>query len=64
MILYRHVTSKNELYRAVLDRAKDHLAATVGEGDYDEGSVPLLLRAAAAGRDGFRLLFRHDAREP
>ena len=64
VILYRHFTSKNELYRAALDRAKDHLAATVGEGDYDEGSVPKFLRAAAADPDGFRLLFRHAAREP
>lgn len=64
VILYRHFTSKNELYRAVLDRARDHLADTVGSGDYDEHSVPALLRAAAADPDGFRLLFRHAAREP
>jgi AcrR family transcriptional regulator len=64
VILYRHFTSKNELYRAVLDRAKDHLSTTVGRGDYDDGSIPALLRAAAADPDGFRLLFRHAAREP
>jgi AcrR family transcriptional regulator len=64
VILYRHFTSKNELYRAVLDRARDHLSRTVGSNDYDEGSVPALLRAAAADPDGFRLLFRHAAREP
>jgi AcrR family transcriptional regulator len=64
VILYRHFTSKNELYRAVLDRARDHLSDTVGSGDYDEKSVPALLRAAATDPDGFRLLFRHAAREP
>jgi len=64
VILYRHFTSKNELYRAVLDRARDHLARTVGAGDYSEDSVTLLIRAAATDPDGFRLLFRHAAREP
>lgn len=64
VILYRHFTSKNELYRAVLDRARDHLSDSVGRADYDETSVPALLRAAAADPDGFRLLFRHAAREP
>jgi len=64
VILYRHFTSKNELYRAVLDRARDHIAHTVGTGDYDAGSVTAMLRAAAADPDGFRLLFRHAAREP
>lgn len=64
VILYRHFASKNELYRAVLDRACAHLADTVGTGDYGEDAIPALLRAAAADPDGFRLLFRHAAREP
>jgi AcrR family transcriptional regulator len=64
VILYRHFASKNDLYRAVLDRACVRLADTVGVDDFDEGSVSLLLRAAAADPDGFRLLFRHAAREP
>jgi AcrR family transcriptional regulator len=64
VILYRHFTSKNELYRAVLNRALDLLANTVGTDGYDEDSIPALLRAAAADPDGFRLLFRHAAREP
>jgi AcrR family transcriptional regulator len=64
VILYRHFASKNELYRAVLDRACTRLGESVGTGDYDEGSIPALLRAAAADPDGFRLLFRHAAREP
>jgi AcrR family transcriptional regulator len=63
VILYRHFASKTDLYRAVLDRACTRLADTVGTGDYDETSISALLRAAAADPDGFRLLFRHAARE-
>lgn len=64
VILYRHFESKNDLYRAVLDRARARLAATVGTDNYDDTSIPALLRAAAAEPDGFRLLFRFAAREP
>lgn len=66
VILYRHFASKSVLYRAVLDRACARLADTVGPGDsdFDENAIPALLRAAAADPDGFRLLFRHAAREP
>ena len=64
VILYRHFTSKNDLYRAVLDRACTRLADTVGTDDYDERAIAALLRAAADDPDGFRLLFRHAAREP
>lgn len=66
VILYRHFASKADLYRAVLDRACQRLADTVGPGTstYDEGAIPALVRAAAADPDGFRLLFRHAAREP
>jgi AcrR family transcriptional regulator len=64
VILYRHFASKADLYRAVLDRACIRLASTVGIDDYDEGTIRLLLRAAAADPEGFRLLFCHAAREP
>jgi AcrR family transcriptional regulator len=64
VILYRHFESKAGMYRAVLDRACTRLAATVGTGDYGEDAVAALVRAAAAGPDAFRLLFRHAAREP
>ena len=64
VILYRHFASKNDLYRAVLDRACTRLGTAVGTETYDEGSIPALLRAAAADPDGFRLLFRHAVREP
>jgi AcrR family transcriptional regulator len=64
VILYRHFASKSDLYRAVLDRACARLADTVGVDAFDEGTIRLLLSAAAADPDGFRLLFRHAAREP
>jgi AcrR family transcriptional regulator len=64
VILYRHFASKADLYRAVLDRACARLADSVDTENYDEGTIPVLLRAAAADPDGFRLLFRHAAREP
>ncbi|MDA3625649.1 TetR family transcriptional regulator [Saccharopolyspora sp. WRP15-2] len=63
VILYRHFDSKTDLYRAVLDRASARLTEAVGEDDFDETSIPALLRAASEDPDGFRLLFRHAARE-
>lgn len=64
VLLYRHFESKNALYRAVLDRACERLAGQTGTGDFDDATLPALLRAAACDPDGFRLLFRHAAREP
>ena len=64
VILYRHFESKADLYRAVLDRACTRLAEAVGTGDYGDEAIPTLVRAAAADPGGFRLLFRHAAREP
>ena len=64
VILYRHFESKQDMYRAVLDRACNRLVDSVGEDDFDEQSIPALLRAASADPDGFRLLFRHAVREP
>ena len=64
VILYRHFESKAGLYRAVLDRACTSLAEAVGTGDYGDEAIPTLVRAAAADPGGFRLLFRHAAREP
>lgn len=63
-MLYRHFESKADLYRAVLDRACTRLAEATGEDDFDDDAIPALLRAAAADPDGFKLLFRHAAREP
>jgi len=64
VILYRHFESKAGMYRAVLDRACTRLAETVGTGDYGQDAIATLVGAAAADPDGFRLLFRHAAREP
>lgn len=64
VIIYRHFESKTDMYRAVLDRACERLVATVGEGQYTEASIEALVGAAAEDPDGFRLLFRHAAREP
>ncbi|MFI0468623.1 TetR/AcrR family transcriptional regulator [Saccharopolyspora sp. 5N102] len=64
MILYQHFDSKADLYRAVLDRACVRLTEAVGDDDFDDTSIPALLRAASEDPDGFRLLFRHAAREP
>jgi AcrR family transcriptional regulator len=64
VIVYRHFASKSDLYRAVLDRACARLADTVGTDGFDKDSIAVLVRAAAADPDGFRLLFRHAVREP
>ena len=64
VLLYRHFDSKADMYRAVLDRAGQRLGNQVGRSDYDEQTIPALLRAAAADPDAFRLLFRYAAREP
>ena len=63
-ILYRHFDSKADLYRAVLERARERLSAAAQGPDFTAASVDGLLMAAAEDPDGFRLLFRHAAREP
>jgi AcrR family transcriptional regulator len=63
-ILYRHFDSKTDLYRAVLDRACTRLADATGTGNFTAASIDALVGVAAADPDGFRLLFRHAAREP
>jgi AcrR family transcriptional regulator len=57
VILYRHFESKQDMYRAVLERACNRLVDKVGADDYDENSIPALLGAASEDPDGFRLLF-------
>jgi AcrR family transcriptional regulator len=64
VILYRHFASKADLYRAVLRRAGEGLAAATGAPGFSAGSVAALLAAAAEDPDGFRLLFHYAAREP
>jgi AcrR family transcriptional regulator len=64
VILYRHFASKADLYRAVLQSASNRLREAVGADAFDDTSLPTLVCAAAADPHGFRLLFRHAAREP
>ncbi|MGO9156090.1 TetR/AcrR family transcriptional regulator [Mycobacterium sp.] len=64
VILYRHFASKADLYRAVLETANTRLGEATGADDFDDASIPALIRAATADPDAFRLLFRYAAREP
>jgi len=63
-ILYRHFDSKTDLYRAVLERARQHLSDAVGQAPYSEQIIDDLVAAAAGDPAGFRLLFHHAGREP
>jgi AcrR family transcriptional regulator len=62
-ILYRHFDSKAALYRQALDRVCTRLAEACGTGDFDDDTLPALVEVATHDPDGFRLLFRHAARE-
>ena len=57
VILYRHFTSKADLYRAVLEYGFCRLQAAVGAEDFDDASIPALIRAAAADPDAFGVVF-------
>jgi AcrR family transcriptional regulator len=68
LIVYRHFDSKEELYRAVLQRVFDRLAEVFLHG-YAEGpssgiGARSLLTVARDDPAGFRLLWQHSAREP
>jgi AcrR family transcriptional regulator len=67
LIVYRHFVSKEELYGAVLERARLRLVETLADdraiGAY--GPTPAtVLAAARADENAFRVLWRHAAREP
>ncbi len=67
LIVYRHFTSKEELYEEVLERALEALVSALAvdgaAGRY--GPTPeTLLAAARTDEDAFRVLWRHAAREP
>jgi AcrR family transcriptional regulator len=67
LIVYRHFASKDELYRAVLDRVFQLLAERLGEGMRRSESAPGLRATLEVGRafpDGLRLLLVHAPREP
>jgi AcrR family transcriptional regulator len=68
LIVYRHFDSKEELYRAVLQRVFDRLVEVFVAG-YEAGpssgiGARSLLTVARDDPDGFRLLWQHAAREP
>lgn len=64
VILYRHFESKDDIYRSALARVDERIATAVASVGDAAGTVTALVTAAAADPDGFRLLFRHAAREP
>ena len=70
LIVYRHFESKEQLYRAVLQRVSDRMAEEFIAGLTDaKGASPGLggrtfLVVARENPNGFRLLWRHAAREP
>jgi AcrR family transcriptional regulator len=66
LIVYRHFDSKEELYRAVLQRVFDRQAEEFLSG-YSAGAgvgARSLLTVAREHPAGFRLLWHHAAREP
>lgn len=67
LIVYRHFDSKEELYRAVLERMRQRLAEVFLAG-VEEGRQALgyrtFLTVAREDPDGFVLLWRHAYREP
>jgi AcrR family transcriptional regulator len=64
VILYRHFASKADLYRAVIESGCARLREATGADDFNDASIPALVRAAAADPDAFRLLYRYATREP
>lgn len=67
IIVYRHFDSKEGLYRVTLERVCARLTALL-EGGPEPGGFGIgaesVLAAARHDPDGFRLLWRHAAREP
>lgn len=68
LIVYRHFGSKEDLYRAVLERVagriQEEFAAAAGSTDPSDFTIRMLLRVAREDPDAFRLLLVHAAREP
>lgn len=67
LIVYRHFDSKEALYRAVVDRVSvrlaEEFAAVAAEGRRAGIAPRAFLTVAREDPDGFRLLWRHAARE-
>jgi len=68
LIVYRHFDSKEELYRAILQRVFDRQAEELVRGLERPGQSGIgtrtLLTVAREEPDGFTLLWRHAPREP
>jgi len=68
LIVYRHFATKENLYRAVLERVFHRQAelflANIAQGLQAAGTTRALLDVAREWPDGFRLVWRHAAREP
>ncbi len=68
LIVYRHFDSKEALYRSVLERVFDRqvelFVENVAAGLQAGGTTRALLLVGRESPDGFRLLWRHAAREP
>jgi len=68
LIVYRHFDSKEELYRSVLEgvatRLAEEFTAGMAAALRPGVSARAFLTVAREMPDGFRLLWRHSAREP
>lgn len=64
MIVYRHFDSKRDLYQQALVRIGDLIQAATEADKVSLGTLRAFIATAAAEPDGFRLLYRHAAREP
>jgi AcrR family transcriptional regulator len=68
LIVYRHFETKENLYREVLEqvfkRQAELFVINMAHGRQAAGTVEALLGVGREWPDGFRLLWRHAAREP
>ncbi|MFC0547769.1 TetR/AcrR family transcriptional regulator [Kutzneria chonburiensis] len=64
MIVYRHFESKRDLYEQALVRVGDRIRVATEGDEISAKTLEAFIAAAAAEPDGFRLLYRHAAREP
>jgi AcrR family transcriptional regulator len=64
MIVYRHFDSKRDLYLEALVRIGDLIKTATAGDEVTMNTLRAFIATAAAEPDGFRLLYRHAAREP
>lgn len=67
LILYRHFDSKEDLYRSVIEDVEtllaEEMAGALARGEREGMTARAFLNVARVNPDGFRLLWRHSARE-